>query len=74
MNPARRRFLRSSGAMLALPFMPSLAVGNEKGAPATKPSKKLVIMYIPNGIVRRCFFPGEESATLPDFIGGFDAD
>jgi hypothetical protein len=31
-------------------------------------------MYIPNGIVRRCFFPGEENGTLPDFVGGFNAD
>jgi len=31
-------------------------------------------MYIPNGIVRRCFFPGEEEAELPSFIGGFNAD
>ena len=31
-------------------------------------------MYIPNGIVRRCFFPGEENADLPGFIGGFNAD
>jgi len=39
-----------------------------------KPDKKLVIMYIPNGIVRRCFFPGEDMAELPAFIGGFNAD
>ena len=39
-----------------------------------KPDKKLVIMYIPNGIVRRQFFPGENKAELPDFIGGFNAD
>ena len=31
-------------------------------------------MYIPNGIVRRCFFPGEEQADLPGFVGGFNAD
>ena len=31
-------------------------------------------MYIPNGIVRRCFFPGEEQGELPDFVGGFNAD
>ena len=31
-------------------------------------------MYVPNGIVRRCFFPGEESAELPGFIGNFEAD
>jgi Protein of unknown function (DUF1552) len=72
MNLARRKFLQAGGGMMALPFLPSLAIGNDKAA--TTPSKKLVIMYIPNGIVRRCFFPGEEQAELPGFIGGFDAD
>lgn len=38
------------------------------------PDKKLVIMYVPNGIVRRCFFPGEEKGELPGFVGGFNAD
>ena len=74
MNLTRRRFLQANGAMLTLPFLHSLAAGNEKAANGAKPSKKLVIMYIPNGIVRRCFFPGEENGNLPDFIGGFDAD
>lgn len=31
-------------------------------------------MYIPNGILRRHFFPGEEDAVLPGFVGGFNAD
>ena len=31
-------------------------------------------MYIPNGIPRRYFFPGEEDAVLPGFVGGFNAD
>ena len=31
-------------------------------------------MYVPNGVVRRTFFPGEEDAELPGFIGGFNAD
>ncbi|MFM9965666.1 MAG: DUF1552 domain-containing protein [Planctomycetaceae bacterium] len=74
MNLSRRKFLKANGAMLALPFLHSLAVGDDKATIAAKPSKKLVIMYIPNGIVRRCFFPGEENAELPGFIGGFDAD
>lgn len=74
MNLSRRTFLKANGAMLALPFLHSLAVGNDRAAIAANPSRKLVIMYIPNGIVRRCFFPGEENANLPDFIGGFDAD
>jgi hypothetical protein len=41
---------------------------------AVRPSRKLVIVYIPNGIVRRCFFPGEEDGELPGFVGGFNAD
>ncbi|MFP6672450.1 MAG: DUF1552 domain-containing protein, partial [Pirellulaceae bacterium] len=60
--------------ILTLPVLQSLAVAAGKSPAETKPSKKLVIMYIPNGIVRRCFFPGEEEATLPNFIGGFNAD
>ena len=32
------------------------------------------MMYIPNGILRRYFFPGEEDAILPGFVGGFNAD
>ncbi|MEE3283762.1 MAG: DUF1552 domain-containing protein, partial [Planctomycetota bacterium] len=72
MTLSRRQFLIANGATLFLPGLPSLAA-KAKGQPQ-RPSKKLVIMYIPNGIVRRCFFPGEENADLPGFIGGFNAD
>jgi len=41
---------------------------------ALLPNKKLIMMYIPNGILRRYFFPGEEEAVLPGFVGGFNAD
>ncbi len=74
MRHSRRTFLRGNGAMLALPFLPSLAKAARDVRAGTRPDKKLVIMYMPNGIVRRCFFPGEENADLPDFIGGFNAD
>lgn len=43
-------------------------------AAALRPSRKLVIMYVPNGVVRRTFFPGEEEASLPKFMGGLKAD
>ena len=69
-NVSRRRFLASQGAMLTLPFLPSLA----GAAKVAKPSKKFVMFYVPNGIVRRTFFPGEEKAELPGFMGGFSAD
>lgn len=71
---SRRRFLRTSAGILTLPMLPSLLRGDDGAKPAQRPSKKLVILYLPNGIVRRCFFPGEEETAPPDFIGGFDAD
>ena len=74
MHLNRRNFLKTKGAVLTLPFMPSLLHADEKATNGATPSKKLMLMYIPNGIVRRCFFPGEEEAELPGFIGGFNAD
>ena len=80
MNFTRRKFLKAKGAVLTLPFLPSLARGDDAATAGgllgdpSKPSKKLVIMYVPNGLVRRCFFPGEEEAELPGFVGGFNAD
>ncbi len=71
MKLSRRQFISTTGATMALPFMPSLARGSER---ALLPNKKLVMMYIPNGILRRYFFPGEEDAVLPGFVGGFNAD
>ncbi len=72
MHLSRRKFLIANGAALALPALPSLADAFKSDA--KKPSKKLVIVYLPNGLVRRCFFPGEETAGLPGFVGGFNAD
>ena len=74
MSVSRRQFLKAKGAVLTLPFLPSLARGTDSQAGQGQPSKKLVMMYVPNGLVRRCFFPGEETATLPGFVGGFNAD
>ena len=72
MHLSRRKFLITNGAVLALPALPSIA--DEPKSKADKPSKKLVIMYVPNGLVRRCFFPGEEDKTSPGFVGGFNAE
>jgi len=74
MNLPRRSFLRAQGATLALPFLPSLAAADGLPPEAAEPRKKLAIVYLPNGIVRRCFFPGEAHVDAPDFIGGFEAD
>ncbi len=74
MGISRRHILRGAGVTLSLPFMPSLSWAGDKSAKLDRPSKKLAIVYLPNGIVRRCFFPGEENAKIPEFIGGFNAD
>jgi len=73
MSISRRKFLQAKGALLTLPFLPSLASAVETKA-ALKPSRKLVVVYLPNSLVRRCFFPGEEDRALPGFVGGFNAD
>ena len=72
-NLSRRSFLKAGGATMLLPMLHSSPAAMAAKA-AAKPDKKLVIMYIPNGIVRRKFFPGEDQAELPGFIGGFNAD
>lgn len=58
---------------MALPFLHSVAGAEDKKA-SPRPHKKLVMVYLPNGIVRRCFFPGEEKSEIPGFVGGFNAD
>lgn len=60
----RRSFLHGvGGAALALPWMESLA-----GASIVdKPAQRMVFFYVPIGVVRRGFFPGEQNAEIPKF-------
>lgn len=66
MKPDRRTFLRgtagASGALatLSLPWFESLALGAHK-----TPSKRMAFFYVPIGVVRKGFFPGEANALLP---------
>ena len=61
----RRSFLRgAAGATLALPWLESLAATNTASA---KPAQRLAIFYVPIGVVRRGFFPGEGDAAIPQF-------
>lgn len=64
MSPlTRRTFLRgASGAALALPRMESLLAATTLAA--TKPACRAVFIYVPTGVIREEFFPGEQ--TLPD--------
>jgi hypothetical protein len=63
MRFSRRKFLRSasfaSAATLSLPWMESLA------AAPSLPTKRLAFFYVPIGVVRKGFFPGEANATIP---------
>ena len=65
MKTTRRTFLRgAAGATLSLPWLESLAAASP--APA-KSATRMAIFYVPIGVVRRGFFPGEANATIPSF-------
>ena len=65
---SRRRFLTcAGGTVLGLPWLESLALAG--GAKAGKPAQRLAFFYLPNGITRRGFFPGEGDRPLPKFAG-----
>lgn len=66
---SRRRFLAAAGgATLSLPWLESLtaqcraANSENRSAP-----QRLAFFYLPNGIVRHGFFPGEGDRPLPQF-------
>ena len=50
------------GSVLTLPWMESLAVG-----PTKEVTQRLAFYYVPIGVVRRAFFPGEENGITPLF-------
>ncbi len=59
---SRRSFLRGTGgALLSLPWLESLA----EFAPKSLPAQRLAYFYVPIGVVRRSFFPGEAEAIVP---------
>jgi hypothetical protein len=58
------------GSILALPWMDSLATG-----PSQAVAQRLAFYYVPIGVVRRTFFPGEENGITPIFNrDNFNAD
>ena len=66
---SRRSFLRGAGgAALALPWLESLATAAPRStSPQQKPPRRLAFFYVPIGVVRRGFFPGELNAEFPAF-------
>jgi len=66
---SRRRFLAAAGgASLGLPWLESLQVPCQ-AADKQKPPLRMAFFYLPNGITRRGFFPGEGDRPLPKFAG-----
>jgi hypothetical protein len=63
MKPSRRQFLRGlGGTALALPWLESLGLA----APATGVAQRMAHFYVPIGVVRRGFFPGEANDVIPE--------
>ncbi len=61
-SPSRRKFLRGiGGAALSLPWLESVA---SAAAPA-KIAQRMAHFYVPIGVVRRGFFPGEGEDVIP---------
>ena len=61
-NTTRRTFLRGiGGAVLALPWLESLSLASSMAPVA----KRMVHFYVPIGVVRRGFFPGEADHVIP---------
>jgi hypothetical protein len=58
----RRRFLQGlGGTALALPWLESIA----SAAPAGQVAQRMAHFYVPIGVVRRGFFPGEAKHIIP---------
>ncbi len=72
---SRRSFLRGAGGVaLALPWLESMAIAARPSTtPQRKPPQRLGFYYVPIGVVRRGFFPGERHAGLPAFNGDLSA-
>jgi len=65
---SRRTFLAcAGGASLGLPWFESVSTARERKREV--PAQRLAFFYLPNGITRRGFFPGEGDRPLPEFAG-----
>ena len=60
MSSSRRHFLRGlGGAALSLPWLEGIA------APKRAIAQRMAHFYVPIGVVRRGFFPGEQDSIIP---------
>ena len=62
MQSSRRKFLRGlGGAALALPWLESIS----PASPSKGVTQRMAHFYVPIGVVRRGFFPGEADHVIP---------
>lgn len=62
-STSRRNFLRGiGGAALSLPWLESVGAGAAAAQPV---AKRMAHFYVPIGVVRRGFFPGEADSIIP---------
>ncbi|MDG1896047.1 MAG: DUF1552 domain-containing protein [Fuerstiella sp.] len=69
---SRRRFIAGTGGVaLSLPWLESFTSRSNASdsSDTSAPAQRLAFFYLPNGIVRRGFFPGEGDRPLPAFAG-----
>ncbi len=60
----------AAGASLTLPLFESLAgaATTKSVSKPAKPSVRMAIYYVPMGVIRRGFFPGESETDIPKFV------
>lgn len=66
----RRKLLAGAGgAVLGLPWLESFSGRASAAHEPERPAQRLAFFYLPNGITRRGFFPGEGDRPIPKFAG-----
>lgn len=66
----RRSFLRGTvGAVLALPWLESLADADVPAERGARPPQRAAFFYLPNGVLRQEFFPGEQKNPEQKYAG-----
>ncbi len=64
MNASRRQFLRGSGLILGLPFLPSLLAKVARGVEHQGPPVRNAFIYFPNGVWEKGWVPQETGAEF----------
>lgn len=61
---ARRTFIRGAGASLALPWLEAMRPGRALAANQAQPPRRLVFVYVPNGVIMKDWTPQGEGRNF----------